>query len=55
MASNAKRRKIARWAMLTPSHEESLDIKGGFLTLQGKRMGSLKPSRSTDIHRYGFT
>lgn len=55
MASDAKRRKIARWAMLTPGHEESLDIKGGFLTLHGKRMGGLKPNRSNDIHDYGFT
>jgi hypothetical protein len=55
MASDAKRRKTARGAMLTPRHEESLDIKGGFLTLHGKRMGSLKPNRSKDIHQYGFT
>ncbi len=51
----SKRRKVARWAALIPNHEECLDIKGGFLTLEGEPVGSLKPNRSRDIHDYGFT
>lgn len=55
-SSDSSCRKKALWGSLTPADEPNLDIKGGFLDLQGTPLGnSLKPSRSTDIHNYGFT
>jgi hypothetical protein len=50
-----ERRKKARWAMLTPSSEVCLELKGGFVSLSGMPVGSLKESRSRDLHELGFT
>lgn len=50
-----RRRRKAIWATLTPSNETRIDIKGGFLTLDGTRLGRLKPTRAKDIHELGFT
>jgi hypothetical protein len=50
-----KRRKKAIWSMLTPACETRLEIKGGFLTLSGSSLGSLKERRSSDLHERGFT
>jgi hypothetical protein len=50
-----QRRKRARWAMLTPSSEVCLELKGGFVSLSGMPLGSLKRTRSRDLHELGFT
>jgi len=50
-----ERRKKARSAMLTPSSEVYLELKGGFISLSGISVGSLKESRSRDLHELGFT
>lgn len=49
------RRKKARWAMLTPSSEACLQLKGGFVSLSGMPVGSFKETRSRDLHELGFT
>jgi len=43
-------RKRARWSQLTPADEDRIDLKGGFVTLEGEPLGSLKPTRS-DEHK----
>ncbi len=49
-------RKLARWGSLAPAKETRIDIKGGYIDLSGTPLGkSLKPTRSEDIHRLGFT
>ena len=50
-----KRSKKARWSALTPSHETVLELKGGFVSLAGIPLGSLKEDRSRDLHELGFT
>jgi hypothetical protein len=50
-----KRRKKARWSALTPLHETVLELKGGFVSLAGARLGTLKEGRSRDLHEFGFT
>jgi hypothetical protein len=50
-----ERRKKALWATLTPDSETCIELKGGYLTLEGKRLGKLKPARAKDIHELGFT
>jgi len=50
-----RRAKRAALASLAPDQESWLDIKGGFLTMQGDPLGSLKPARTTDLHELGFT
>src|SRR5439155_22210587 len=49
------RRKKARWAMLTPSSEVCLELKGGFVSLSGMPVASFKETRSRDLHELGFT
>ena len=50
-----KHRRKAGWAGLTPNRETRIDVKGGFLTLEGERSGTLKDNRSRDIRDLGFT
>ena len=53
---DAERRKKAGWAMLTPGHENRLDVKGGFMTKQCRPLQeNLKPERSKDLWSLGFT
>ena len=52
---DAKQRKKARWASLAPGVECRIDIKGAYFRLDGAPLGSLKPGRSSEIHRLGFT
>jgi len=52
---DVKRRKKAIWAALAPCNEMRIDVKGGFLTLDGTPLGKLKPTRAMDIHELGFT
>ena len=49
----AKRR--ARWSRLTPGAEDRLDLKGGFVTLDGASLGTLKPYRAPNIYKHGYT
>jgi len=49
------RQKKAKWSMLTPYNESRLELMGGFLSKSGKSLGSLKESRSKDLHELGFT
>ncbi len=53
--SNGEQRRKALWAGLTPNEETEIEIKGGFLTLSGKPLGTLKRERARDIHKLGFT
>jgi hypothetical protein len=48
-------RKKAVWASLRPDKETQLELKGGWMTLDGKSFGSLKPGRTTDLHELGFS
>jgi hypothetical protein len=48
-------RKRARWSQLTPADEDRIDLKGGFVALEGEPLGSLKPTRSMNINQHGFT
>jgi hypothetical protein len=52
---NHNRRKKARWSMLTPAGETCLELMGGFLSLTGASLGSLKKTRSKELHELGFT
>ena len=52
---NDNRRKKARWSMLTPACETRLELMGGFLSLTGAPLGSLKKTRSRDLYELGFT
>jgi hypothetical protein len=54
-STDKKRRKKARYAGLIPRSEDKIDLKGGFLTLSGKPLGTLKPGRARDLHQLGFT
>jgi hypothetical protein len=50
-----KRRKRAKRSLLTPSDETVIELKGGFLLLDGESRGTFKPTRAEDIHELGFT
>ena len=51
-----KRRKLARWATLVPQQESAIDIKGAFLTMDGRALPiNPKQGRSKQIHDLGFT
>jgi hypothetical protein len=52
---NRKRSKKARWSILTPRHEDRLELKGGFISAAGEPLGSLKRDRSKELHELGFT
>jgi hypothetical protein len=55
-SENEKRRKLALWASLVPFDEDRIDIKGTYLTLDGKHLGTNpKKGRSSDLHELGFT
>jgi len=54
-ASDKATRKRARWSQLTPASEDRIDLKGGFVTLDGRSLKTLKPSRSININQHGFT
>jgi hypothetical protein len=54
-APDADTKKKARWSQLTPEFEDRIDLKGGFVTMEGESLGSLKPARSKNINRHGFT
>ena len=55
-SEDKKRRKLARWARLVPHQETAIDIKGAFLTMDGKSLTSnSKPARGSQIHDLGFT
>lgn len=54
-SSDANRRKKAIWSSLAPSNESQLVLKGGFLTLEGEPLGSLKAMRAKNLHELGFT
>lgn len=54
-ASDATRRKRAQCSMLTPAAEQLLELKGGFLSLSGSSLETLKPRRAQDLHELGFT
>lgn len=49
------RRRKAAWGALTPDRETRVDVKGGFTTLAGVPLGSLKLERAKDINELGFT
>lgn len=53
--SDSNRRKKARYAGLMPSRECRVEIMGGFVTLRGKSLGTLKPERARDLNELGFT
>ena len=55
VASDKCTRKRARWSQLTPAGEDRIDLNGGFVTLGGEPLGSLKPTRSMNINQNGFT
>jgi hypothetical protein len=51
-----KEKKKLKWGCLVPEGETSLEIKGGYITLEGIRDGApKKPNRAKDIHMFGFT
>ena len=54
-SSNKTRRRKALYSGLIPQGESGIDLKGGFLTLLGHPLGTLKPDRARDIHELGFT
>jgi hypothetical protein len=47
--------KRLRLSPLVPDQETRIDVKGGFVSLAGKPLGSLKPSRPIHIHTLGFS
>ncbi|SFQ60097.1 hypothetical protein SAMN03159489_04449 [Pseudomonas sp. NFPP07] len=49
-----KRRK-ARYGRQLPGEENRIVLKGGWISIDLKCLGSLKSERANDIHRYGFT
>lgn len=48
-------RKRARYSQLTPSSENRIDFKDGFVSLDGEPFGTLKPCRAMHMHANGFT
>ena len=54
-ALNPKRRKRAKRSSLTPSDETVIELKGGFLLLDGESDGTFEPTRAEDIYELGFT
>lgn len=56
MVNAPSARRKALWGSLIPAGESNLDIKGGYVNLQGASFGTtLKPCRGIDIHKFGFT
>jgi hypothetical protein len=54
-ALDKESRRKAIWSRLTPRNECHIELKGGFLTLKGRRLGSVKPNRTGNLHSLGFT
>ena len=54
-AKDQKSIKRARYSQLAPASEKYIDFKGGFVSLDGRSLGTLKPDRALHIHRNGFT
>jgi hypothetical protein len=55
-SQNSKIRAKAIWAQLTPNGETVLEIMGGCVDSNLKSIGKeLKPKRSQELHRFGFT
>jgi len=48
-------RKKARYGRQLPSEENRIDLKGAWVSMDLRRLGSLKVERANDIHRYGFS
>jgi hypothetical protein len=55
IAHDKDSRKRARFAQLVPRTEDRIDVKGGFVSLDGTSLGTFKPDRSVHIHEQGFT
>jgi hypothetical protein len=56
LKANPSEGKRVLWATLTPATETRIDLKGAPLTLAGKPLPvRLKPRRSMDIHKVGYT
>ncbi|MFZ2998885.1 MAG: hypothetical protein WA071_00935 [Undibacterium umbellatum] len=53
--ADKERRKMAMWSTLTPANETRLELMGGFLSLEGIALGTLKPDRGKKINELGFT
>jgi hypothetical protein len=53
--SKAPKPSFKHWARLTPNREHRLLLMGGWLYDNLKSAGSLKPARSRELHRHGFT
>ena len=55
-SGDRKRRKLAHWATLVPEREAAIDVKGAFVTLDGKPLRvRAKPKRGRQLHELGFT
>jgi hypothetical protein len=53
---DTKRQKLALWAGLVPQQEDRIDIKGEFLTLDGRPINiNPKQGRSKQLYEIGFT
>jgi hypothetical protein len=49
------RGQLALWGALAPKREMRIDVKGGFLRLDGTPLGMQKLGRSKELHELGFT
>ena len=55
-SGSRRERRKRRWAMLTPTTETRLEVKGAFLDDQSVWFGrSSKPRRAREIHENGYT
>jgi hypothetical protein len=54
-AADKTAKKRCRWSELAPFSEDRLNIKGGWISLKGRRLPSLKPQRSRNINENGYT
>lgn len=56
LSPDKRKRKLARWANLTPDVETRIDFLSAYFTIDGNPWGeSTKPCRGYEIHEYGFT
>ncbi len=55
IGSSGRESKLAKWSRLTPNDENKIQIKGGWVTREGKNLKNLKLARSFEIYNYGFT
>jgi hypothetical protein len=55
-SKETKVRKTARLASLAPATEDRLRVLGGWITLDSREsFGTAKPTRSQDLHDFGWT